>query len=386
MVEAAQSAGRGCEKRPNASRAALKCVVCNAELERRRPRAADFAGESHALASLVDALAGAGSHADGVLQQLAEAALTCAARTRPASACPRRTRPAMRSSAGARPRAHGELSGTAMPRACCFCCVTLESGTPMLMQHPERHFPRLDKAPPLVEVLMVPFHIAGTAVGTVWVAAHDEARHFDAEDLRLLMRLSRFAAMACQLLRARQLRAELTAERAQEARLSADIDALHAADRRKDAFLATLAHELRSPLASIRHAVPVHAAAFARQRRAALGTRGDRKEDRRRAAEAGFDHHVVKPVDFDALALLLAGSAACPASARDPVRTRDRSLARAGVCASQPASSAVTASGCSIADRWPQSSNTSACRSQAPARPSAPRPRRRPRTRIAHRA
>ena len=206
MVEAAQSAGRGCEKRPNASRAALKCVVCNAELERRRPRAADFAGESHALASLVDALAGAGSHADGVLQQLAEAALDLC-------------------------RAHSH------------------------MQHPERHFPRLDKAPPLVEVLMVPFHIAGTAVGTVWVAAHDEARHFDAEDLRLLMRLSRFAAMACQLLRARQLRAELTAERAQEARLSADIDALHAADRRKDAFLATLAHELRSPLASIRHAV-----------------------------------------------------------------------------------------------------------------------------------
>ncbi|HVH33735.1 MAG TPA: response regulator, partial [Tahibacter sp.] len=35
------------------------------------------------------------------------------------------------------------------------------------------------------------------------------------------------------------------------------------------------------------------------------------EEDRRRAAEAGFDHHVVKPVDFDALALLLAGSAAC---------------------------------------------------------------------------
>jgi GAF domain-containing protein len=256
MVEAAQSAGRGCEKRPNASRAALKCVVCNAELERRRPRAADFAGESHALASLVDALAGAGSHADGVLQQLAEAALDLC-RAHSSGVCvPEKDEAGhevirWRAAAGA----WESFLGTAMPRACCFCCVTLESGTPMLMQHPERHFPRLDKAPPLVEVLMVPFHIAGTAVGTVWVAAHDEARHFDAEDLRLLMRLSRFAAMACQLLRARQLRAELTAERAQEARLSADIDALHAADRRKDAFLATLAHELRSPLESIRHAV-----------------------------------------------------------------------------------------------------------------------------------
>jgi GAF domain-containing protein len=257
MVEAAQSAGRGAKSgRTRRAQLSSKCVVCNAELERRCPRAADFAGESHALASLVDALAGAGSHADGVLQQLAEAALDLC-RAHSSGVCvPEKDEAGhevirWRAAAGA----WESFLGTAMPRACCFCCVTLESGTPMLMQHPERHFPRLDKAPPLVEVLMVPFHIAGTAVGTVWVAAHDEARHFDAEDLRLLMRLSRFAAMACQLLRARQLRAELTAERAQEARLSADIDALHAADRRKDAFLATLAHELRSPLESIRHAV-----------------------------------------------------------------------------------------------------------------------------------
>ena len=104
MVEAAQSAGRGCEKRPNASRAALKCVVCNAELERRRPRAADFAGESHALASLVDALAGAGSHADGVLQQLAEAALDLCRAHSSASR-------ARGGTAGARPRA-GRASGS----------------------------------------------------------------------------------------------------------------------------------------------------------------------------------------------------------------------------------------------------------------------------------
>jgi CheY-like chemotaxis protein len=30
-------------------------------------------------------------------------------------------------------------------------------------------------------------------------------------------------------------------------------------------------------------------------------------DDRRRAREAGFDHHLVKPVDFDSLATLLGG-------------------------------------------------------------------------------
>ena len=30
-------------------------------------------------------------------------------------------------------------------------------------------------------------------------------------------------------------------------------------------------------------------------------------EDRRRTITAGFDHHLVKPVDFDALKTLLAG-------------------------------------------------------------------------------
>ena len=31
------------------------------------------------------------------------------------------------------------------------------------------------------------------------------------------------------------------------------------------------------------------------------------EEDRRRSREAGFDHHLVKPVDFDALIVLLIG-------------------------------------------------------------------------------
>jgi signal transduction histidine kinase/CheY-like chemotaxis protein len=253
-VELAHFAGAVSRACPDPSCATVESVICTAELERRPPRPPDFAGESRALAALVEAMSSAGSHADGVLQQLAEAALVLC-RAHSAGVCVLEDNDGnevtrWRAAAGAWER----FLGTDVPRGGCFCCAALERGTPLLMQHPERHFPRIEKAPPLVEVLMVPFYAAGTAVGTVWVGAHDEARHFDAEDLRLLMRLSRFAATAYQLLTTRQLRAELTAERAQEARLSADLDALLAAARRKDEFLATLAHELRSPLAAIRHA------------------------------------------------------------------------------------------------------------------------------------
>ena len=50
----------------------------------------------------------------------------------------------------------------------------------------------------LVEGLLVPFHVDGQAVGTVWVIAHDESRKFDAEDQRLLESLATFAATAYQ--------------------------------------------------------------------------------------------------------------------------------------------------------------------------------------------
>ena len=48
-------------------------------------------------------------------------------------------------------------------------------------------------------------------------------------------------------------------------------DTLREADRRKDEFLATLAHELRNPLAPIRHAARICRARRARPKRSAAG-------------------------------------------------------------------------------------------------------------------
>src|SRR5262249_25485070 len=63
----------------------------------------------------------------------------------------------------------------------------------------ERRYPYLTWAMPLAdEGLLVPFYVNGKAVGTIWAVAHDNRRKFDAEDLRLLQRMSRFASAAYQ--------------------------------------------------------------------------------------------------------------------------------------------------------------------------------------------
>ncbi len=51
-------------------------------------------------------------------------------------------------------------------------------------------------APAAEECLLVPFYIKGKAVGTIWALFHDKRRKFEAEDLRLLINLGRFASAA----------------------------------------------------------------------------------------------------------------------------------------------------------------------------------------------
>ena len=51
--------------------------------------------------------------------------------------------------------------------------------------------------PGIEEALLVPFHVGGKAVGTIWVVAHHENRKFDAEDERLMKSLAQFASSAC---------------------------------------------------------------------------------------------------------------------------------------------------------------------------------------------
>jgi PAS domain S-box-containing protein len=67
----------------------------------------------------------------------------------------------------------------------------------MLFTHWERRYPYLKAAIPLAEEgLLVPFFVNKKAVGTIWAIAHNNHRKFDAEDLRMLESMGRFASAA----------------------------------------------------------------------------------------------------------------------------------------------------------------------------------------------
>jgi PAS domain S-box-containing protein len=184
--------------------------------------------------------------------------------------------------------------GGGTPREFGPCGDVLDRDAPLLFSHWERRYPYLAAATPLAEEgLLVPFHVAGRAVGTIWAIAHDSERKFDGEDLRLLQSLRWFASAAYQAVEslgaAEERRAALSLlEDAVQARTLAEEslrklreseEALREADRRKDEFLALLAHELRNPLAPIRYAL-------------AANRKGDRTPEQRKRADEIMERQV----------------------------------------------------------------------------------------------
>jgi len=71
----------------------------------------------------------------------------------------------------------------------------------MLFRHFERRYPYLMPVIPAAEeCLLVPFYVAGKAVGTIWAIMHSDRRKFDAEDDRVTASLGKFASSAYQAL------------------------------------------------------------------------------------------------------------------------------------------------------------------------------------------
>jgi PAS domain S-box-containing protein len=77
------------------------------------------------------------------------------------------------------------------------CGVTLDRGAPQLFDRPARLFSRLGGIrPSIVEALVVPFSAGDLAVGTFWIASHDEATKFDADHARDMVGLAELTAVA----------------------------------------------------------------------------------------------------------------------------------------------------------------------------------------------
>jgi PAS domain S-box-containing protein len=176
----------------------LRSMLSTAELVRRPSRPPDYAAENRALIALAQVMA---TSPDAILQKLADTALTlCRAHSAGLSLLEegdQKNNFHWRAIAGQWAR---HING-GTPRNFGPCGTVLDQDVAMVCSHPELDFPYWAPIKPVLEEgLLIPFHIKGVAVGTIWVVAHDTSRRFDAEDLRVMTNLGTFAASAYQTL------------------------------------------------------------------------------------------------------------------------------------------------------------------------------------------
>jgi PAS domain S-box-containing protein len=178
--------------------APLESILCTEQLRDRLSRPPNHEKENSALVALSSALA---DSPRTILQTLAEKVLDvlCADSAGLSLLTKDGNRFYWAAIAGAwRPHIGG---GT--PRDFGPCGDVLDRNVPMLFSHWERRYPYLSTATPLAdEGLLVPFYVKGKSVGTVWAITHNNLRKFDAEDLRLLESMGRFASAAYQVVEA----------------------------------------------------------------------------------------------------------------------------------------------------------------------------------------
>ena len=182
------------------ARLPVDAVITTAELVKRRSRPPDYRGENRALTALVLEMANSPST---VLETLADTALTlCKAHSAGISILEEENGEKIFRWHAVVGKWSRFLGGT-MLRAASPCGTVLDRNCSLLVSSPERAYPLPPVDPPIVEVLLIPFHEGNDAIGTIWVIAHDASRRFDAEDERLMKSIGRFASAAWAVSRTR---------------------------------------------------------------------------------------------------------------------------------------------------------------------------------------
>jgi PAS domain S-box-containing protein len=227
----------------------LESILCTEELQRRPSRSPDYEKENHAFVKLVSALADSPST---IFQTLAE---TIQDITQSDSAGL-----SLLTRDGKTPDVDGQRFywpaicgmwnphvGGGTPRNFGPCGDVLNQNRALLFRHFERRYPYLMPVVPAAEeCLLVPFYVAGKAVGTIWAIMHSDRGKFDAEDDRVMASLGKFASSAYQAwIHIEDLKIEVSERERAEAELRKLTDSLEAQVRarteelrRSEAYLA----------------------------------------------------------------------------------------------------------------------------------------------------
>lgn len=226
-----------------AGESGMDAIDVTAALHLRPARPADYRAENEAFGRLADTLA---REPERMAQMLADTAMQLTAAHSAGVSLEEEVAGRRHFRWIATAGGFEKYLNTTMPRDASPCGSVLDRNQPILMADPARRYERiLELDRPVQEVLLVPFYDGSTPVGTVWVVSHSEAKRFDPEDFRLLTGITRFAAAAVQTV---GLVSRLRVVNATNERLTE-------VDQRMDDFLATLSHELRSPLGVLSSAV-----------------------------------------------------------------------------------------------------------------------------------
>ena len=179
--------------------APLESILCTEELQRRPSRPPDYERENRALVALMNALADSPST---IFQTLADTILDI-------TDCDSAGL-SLLTKDGKKPDVCGKRFywpaiagmwnphvGGGTPRNFGPCGDVLDQNRTLLFRHFERRYPYLlPVIPEAEECLLVPFYVAGEAVGTIWGIMHSDRRKFDAEDDRVMASLGKFASSA----------------------------------------------------------------------------------------------------------------------------------------------------------------------------------------------
>jgi PAS domain S-box-containing protein len=181
----------------------LESILCTEELQRRPSRSPDYEKEDRALVALMSALADSPS---AIFQTLAETILDITQCDSAGLSLLTRDgkKPDVCGKRFYWPAIAGKWNphvGGGTPRNFGPCGDVLDQNRTLLFRHFERRYPYLMPVIPAAEeCLLVPFYVAGQAVGTIWAIMHSDRRKFDAEDDRVMASLGKFASSAYQAL------------------------------------------------------------------------------------------------------------------------------------------------------------------------------------------